>query len=80
MSAAVYPSASTLTSIVEPYNAVLSIKFLLESMSTSLLFRNARIVDMLDRLFGVENASFAEINRYIAQVLSAVTYSMRAPG
>ena len=80
MSATVYPSKSTLTSIVEPYNAVLSVKFLMEHIDTTLLFRNNSLQGMLDRIVGVENPSFLEINRCIAQRLSSVTFPMRAPG
>lgn len=35
---------------------------------------------MLERSFDIENPSFAEINKYIAQTVSSVTWYVRQPG
>jgi hypothetical protein len=45
-----------------------------------MFFRNSQITSVLDRQFGIENPSFTEINRYIAQTISSVTSCMRFPG
>lgn len=75
----VYPSPSTLTTIVEPYNAILATSCLADFTDLNLVFRNSQVHRHLQQL-DVEQPTFASINRHIAQCVASATSGMRFPG
>ncbi|KIP10686.1 hypothetical protein PHLGIDRAFT_125385 [Phlebiopsis gigantea 11061_1 CR5-6] len=76
----VYPAPQLSSSIVEPYNAVLTTHTTLEHSDCSFMVDNEAIYDICKQRLGVAQPSFNNLNRLIAQVVSSVTASLRFDG
>ncbi|KAF6171610.1 hypothetical protein GIB67_036215 [Kingdonia uniflora] len=73
----VYPSPQVSTSVVEPYNSVLSTHFLLEHTDVAVLLDNEDIYDICKRSLDIERLTYTNPNRLVSQVISSVTASLR---
>lgn len=62
----IYPSPHLSTSVVEPYNAVLASKALLEHADISVMFDNEAIYDICRKNLDIERPSYNNLNRLIA--------------
>eukprot|EP01094_Clydonella_sp_ATCC50884_P026211 TRINITY_DN711_c0_g1_i2.p1 TRINITY_DN711_c0_g1~~TRINITY_DN711_c0_g1_i2.p1 ORF type:complete len:456 (-),score=226.03 TRINITY_DN711_c0_g1_i2:176-1543(-) len=76
----IYPSPQVSTSVVEPYNAVLSTHSLLEHTDVSFILDNEAIYNICNRSLDIEQPSYKNLNRLIAQVISSLTASLRFEG
>jgi len=76
----IYPSPRISTSVVEPYNSVLSTHALLEHADVSLMLDNEALYDICKNSLGIPQPSYTRINRIIAQVISSTTASIRFQG
>ncbi|KAF7798888.1 hypothetical protein EIP86_010116 [Pleurotus ostreatoroseus] len=76
----VYPAPQLSSSIVEPYNSVLTTHTTLEHSDCSFMVDNEAIFDICKQKLGVSQPSFPNLNRLIAQVVSSVTASLRFDG
>lgn len=76
----IYPSPQISTSVVEPYNSVLSTHSLLEHTDVAVMLDNEAIYDICRRQLDVERPSYTNLNRIIAQVISSMTASLRFDG
>ncbi|WVQ71656.1 tubulin alpha-1A chain [Cryptococcus sp. DSM 104548] len=76
----VYPAPKMSTSVVEPYNSVLTTHTTLEHSDCSFMVDNEAIYDICRRNLGITSPSFTNLNRLIAQVVSSVTASLRFDG
>jgi tubulin alpha len=76
----VYPSPAVSTSVVEPYNSVLSTHSLLEHTDVAVMLDNEAIYDICRRSLGIQRPTYANLNRLIAQVVSSLTASLRFDG
>lgn len=76
----VYPSPQVSTSVVEPYNSVLSTHSLLEHTDVAVMLDNEAIYDICRRSLGIMRPTYANLNRLIAQVVSSLTASLRFDG
>eukprot|EP01133_Synstelium_polycarpum_P012302 gene12302-14427_t len=76
----VYPSPQVSTSVVEPYNSVLSTHSLLEHTDVAFMLDNEAIYDICRRSLGIDRPSYTNLNRLVAQVISSLTASLRFPG
>jgi len=76
----VYPSPQISTSVVEPYNSVLSTHALLEHTDVAFMLDNEAIYDICKKKLGLERPSYLNLNRLIAQVISSLTASLRFKG
>ena len=76
----IYPSPRVATSVVEPYNAVLTSDFSLDHANCAFLMDNEAIYNMCHRRLGIERPSYMQLNRLISQVVSSVTASLRFEG
>jgi len=76
----VYPAPQLSSSIVEPYNAVLTTHTTLEHSDCSFMVDNEAIFDICKKSLNVSQPSFSNLNRLIAQVVSSVTASLRFGG
>ncbi|KAG8705171.1 alpha-tubulin [Ceratobasidium sp. 394] len=65
------------SSVVEPYNSVLTTHTTLEHSDCSFMVDNEAIYDICKKNLGVSSPSFTNLNRLIAQVVSSVTASLR---
>jgi tubulin alpha len=76
----VYPSPQVSTSVVEPYNSVLSTHSLLEHTDVAVMLDNEAIYDICRRSLGILRPTYSNLNRLIAQVVSSLTASLRFDG
>ncbi|ELR21488.1 tubulin alpha1a chain, putative [Acanthamoeba castellanii str. Neff] len=64
----VFPSPQASTSVVEPYNAMFSTRFLLEHANMAFMFDNEALYDICKTKLNVERPTYSNLNRLIAQV------------
>lgn len=76
----VYPSPSISTSVVEPYNSVLSTHALLEHTDVSVMLDNEAVYEICQRRLDIEKPSYHNLNRLVSQVISSLTTSLRFDG
>ncbi|PHT98265.1 Tubulin alpha-1 chain [Capsicum chinense] len=76
----IYPSPQVSTSVVEPYNSVLSTHSLLEHTDVAILLDNEAIYDICRRSLDIERPTYTNLNRLISQVISSLTASLRFDG
>jgi tubulin alpha len=76
----VYPSPQVSTSVVEPYNSVLSTHSLLEHTDVAIMLDNEAVYDICRRSLDIERPTYTNLNRLIAQVISSLTASLRFDG
>ncbi|KAK3066420.1 alpha-tubulin, partial [Coniosporium uncinatum] len=77
---AVYPAPRVSTSVVEPYNAVLSTHSTIENSDCTFLVDNEAVYDICRRNLDIPRPDYAHLNRLIAQVVSSITTSLRFDG
>ncbi|KAJ9098201.1 Tubulin alpha-1A chain [Naganishia vaughanmartiniae] len=76
----VYPAPKMSTSVVEPYNSVLTTHTTLEHSDCSFMVDNEAIYDICRRNLGIQSPTYTNLNRLIAQVVSSITASLRFDG
>ncbi|KAI9684668.1 MAG: alpha-tubulin [Trizodia sp. TS-e1964] len=76
----VYPAPQLATSVVEPYNSILTTHTTLEHSDCSFMVDNEAIYDICRRNLGIERPNYESLNRLIAQVVSSITASLRFDG
>jgi len=77
---AVYPAPQVSTSVVEPYNSILTTHTTLEHADCTFMVDNEAIYDICKKNLGIERPSYQNLNRLIAQVVSSITASLRFGG
>lgn len=77
---AVYPAPRVSTSVVEPYNAVLSTHSTIENSDCTFLVDNEAVYDICRRNLDIPRPDYEQLNRLIAQVVSSITSSLRFDG
>ncbi|KAF0974231.1 hypothetical protein FDP41_006841 [Naegleria fowleri] len=80
LSYTIYPSPQLSTSVVEPYNSVLSTHSLLENNDISVVLDNQAIYDICKQRLKIERANYRNLNHVIAQTVSALSCSLRFSG
>jgi tubulin alpha len=63
----VYPAPQTATSVVEPYNSILTTHTTLEHSDCSFMVDNEAIYDICRKNLGLERPNYVNLNRLIAQ-------------
>jgi len=76
----IYPSPQVSTSVVEPYNSVLSTHALLEHTDVAFMLDNEAIYDICRRNLDIPRPSYSHLNRVVAQIVSSLTSSLRFEG
>ncbi|CAD8101884.1 unnamed protein product [Paramecium sonneborni] len=77
----IMPSEHSLTSsIIEPYNSLLTLKYLKEKADLSIMLENSALYRVANQQLDIENPNYSTINRMIAQLISSVTQSSRFNG
>ncbi|XP_071106230.1 tubulin alpha-1C chain-like [Haliotis cracherodii] len=76
----VYPAPQVSTSVVEPYNSVLTTHNTLEHSDCSFLVDNEAIYDICRRNLDIDYPSYTNLNRLISQIVSSITASLRFDG
>ena len=76
----VYPAPQISTAVVEPYNSILTTHFSMENCDVDFMVDNEAIYDICRRNLDIERPYYANLNRLCAQVISAITASLRFDG
>lgn len=76
----VYPSPRISTSVVEPYNSVLSTHALLEHTDVAFLLDNEALYDICRKNLDIPRPTYNHLNRVVAQIVSSLTSSLRFEG
>jgi len=76
----IYPSPNISTSIVEPYNGLLSTHWLLDHTDVSLVLDNEAIYGICKKNLGIQRPNYFNLNILIAKVVSSMTAALRFEG
>lgn len=76
----VMPSKKVSDTVVEPYNATLSIHELIEQANETFCIDNEALYDICQNTLKVNHPSYPQLNKLISSVMSGVTTSLRFPG
>lgn len=77
---AVYPAPVISSTVVEPYNAVLTTHATLDQIDCSFMFDNQALYDIALGKLSIDRPSYTHLNRLISQVVSSLTTSLRFSG
>jgi len=77
---AVYPSPQISNSIVEPYNSILVTHNTLEHADCTFVVDNEALYDVCKRNLDIDRPTYINLNRLQAQIVSALTTSLRFDG
>jgi len=76
----VIPSPKVSDTVVEPYNATLSVHQLVENADQCFALDNEALYDICFRTLKLTNPSYADLNMLIANAIIGTTCSLRFPG
>lgn len=76
----VIPSAKVSDTVVEPYNATLSINQLIENSDMVSVLDNEALYDICFRTLKLTAPTFGDLNHLVAATMSGLTCSLRFPG
>ncbi|TBU33607.1 beta-tubulin 2 [Dichomitus squalens] len=76
----ILPSPKVSETVVEPYNALLSVHQLVENSDLTLCIDNEALYDISQRALKVKHPTFDNLNSVVSQVMCGVTTSLRFPG
>ncbi|PIL29829.1 hypothetical protein GSI_08036 [Ganoderma sinense ZZ0214-1] len=76
----ILPSPKVSETVVEPYNALLSVHQLVENSDMTLCIDNEALYDVTQRTLKVKEPTFDDLNTVVSQVMCGVTTSLRFPG
>jgi len=76
----VVPSPKVSDTVVEPYNATLSVHQLVENADEVMCIDNEALYDICNRTLKLPQPSYGDLNHLISSVMSGVTCSLRFPG
>jgi tubulin beta len=76
----VVPSPKTSDTVVEPYNATLSIHQLVENSDETFVIDNEALNDICIRTLKLNTPSYGDLNQLVSAVMSGVTTCFRFPG
>lgn len=76
----VVPSPKVSDTVVEPYNATLSVHQLVENADATFCIDNEALYDICFRTLKLTNPSYGDLNHLVSAVMSGVTTCLRFPG
>ncbi|KAH3903033.1 Tubulin beta chain [Saccharomycodes ludwigii] len=76
----VVPSPKTSDTVIEPYNATLSVHQLVEYVDETFCIDNEALYQICQSTLKLDQPSYAELNNLVSSVMSGVTTSLRYPG
>ena len=77
---AIYPAPQIATTVVEPYNSILTTHTTLEHSDCAFMVDNEAIYDICRRNLDIERPTYTNLNRLIGQIVSSITASLRFDG
>eukprot|EP00343_Euplotes_focardii_P011991 CAMPEP_0205833608 /NCGR_PEP_ID=MMETSP0206-20130828/50107_1 /ASSEMBLY_ACC=CAM_ASM_000279 /TAXON_ID=36767 /ORGANISM="Euplotes focardii, Strain TN1" /LENGTH=627 /DNA_ID=CAMNT_0053140153 /DNA_START=229 /DNA_END=2113 /DNA_ORIENTATION=- len=76
----VFPSPKVSDTVVEPYNATLSVHQLVENADEVMVIDNEALYDICFRTLKLTTPTYGDLNHLVSAVISGVTSSLRFPG
>ncbi|KAG9298340.1 hypothetical protein G9A89_002828 [Geosiphon pyriformis] len=76
----VVPSPKVSDTVVEPYNAVLSVHQLVENSDETFCIDNEALYDICFRTLKLTNPTYGDLNHLVSAVMSGITTCLRFPG
>ncbi|RPD61039.1 beta-tubulin 2 [Lentinus tigrinus ALCF2SS1-7] len=76
----ILPSPKVSETVVEPYNALLSVHQLVENSDMTMCIDNEALYDLTQRILKIKQPAFDDLNNVVAQVMCGVSTSLRFPG
>lgn len=76
----VLPSPKTSDTVVEPYNATLSVHQLVEHSDETFCIDNEALYNICQKTLKLNQPSYVDLNNLVSSVMSGVTTSLRYPG
>lgn len=76
----VVPSPKVSDTVVEPYNATLSVHQLVENSDCTFCIDNEALYDICFRTLKLTNPTYGDLNHLVSAVMSGVTTCLRFPG
>jgi len=76
----VVPSPKVSDTVVEPYNATLSVHQLVENADEVMCIDNEALYDICFRTLKLTTPSYGDLNHLVSMVMSGITASLRFPG
>ncbi|KAJ3223042.1 hypothetical protein HDU81_009451 [Chytriomyces hyalinus] len=76
----VVPSPKVSDTVVEPYNATLSIHHLVDNSDETFCIDNEALYDICCRTLKLSSPSYGDLNHLVSSVMSGVTTCLRFPG
>lgn len=76
----VVPSPKVSDTVVEPYNATLSIHQLVENADETFVIDNEALYDICYKTLKLKNPNYGDLNHLVSLVMSGVTTCLRFPG
>jgi len=76
----VMPSPKVSDTVVEPYNATLSVHQLVENADEVMCIDNEALYDICFRTLKLTNPTYGDLNHLICEVMSGITCCLRFPG
>ncbi|KAM4698710.1 tubulin alpha-1A chain-like [Rhinophrynus dorsalis] len=76
----IYPTPQMSTSVVEPYNAILTTHNSLEHSDCAFMLENEAIYDICQRNLDIKRPTYTNLNHVVGQIVSSVTAPLRFDG
>ncbi len=76
----IFPSPKVSDTVVEPYNATLSIHLLVDSTDEVMVIDNEALYDICFRTLKLTTPTYGDLNHLVSATMSGVTCSLRFPG
>ncbi|KAI9291474.1 alpha-tubulin [Neoconidiobolus thromboides FSU 785] len=76
----VVPSPKVSDTVVEPYNATLTVHHLVENADETFCIDNEALYDICFRTLKLSSPNYGDLNHLVSQVMSGITTSLRFPG
>eukprot|EP00079_Xenopus_tropicalis_P019929 XP_012810205.1 PREDICTED: tubulin beta-1 chain [Xenopus tropicalis] len=76
----IMPSPKVSDTVVEPYNAILSIHQLIENTDETFCIDNEALYDICFRTLKLTTPTYGDLNHLVSMTMSGVTTSLRFPG
>jgi tubulin beta len=76
----VFPSPKVSDTVVEPYNATLSVHQLIENSDEVMVIDNEALYDICFRTLKLTTPTYGDLNHLVSQAMSGVTCCLRFPG
>jgi len=76
----VFPSPKVSDTVVEPYNATLSVHQLIENADQVMVIDNEALYDICFRTLKLNTPTYGDLNNLVSQAMSGVTCCLRFPG